>query len=175
MWLIDFLFHRKKNALQSTQSYERYLEDVGARVRKYQIIAESEELQEFLALKAKVETEEFQKKKKVYTQTKYKDTDEGKKMARLASLNRKLSVIFYRYLEGKNPRNEAKLQQWASKPNVKEYLNLKEETSTPEFIKWNAFWKDKNRWVHTKEGELEQEFITASKKPNIQFFYRNIT
>ena len=171
MWLIDFLFHRKKNALQSTQSYERYLEDVGARVRKYQLIAESEELQVFLKLKAEVEKEEFQQKKKIYTQTQYKDTDEGKKMARLASLNRKLSVIFYRYLEGKNPQNTAKLQQWAQKPTINEYLKLKEETSTPEFIKWNAFWKDKNRWLHTKEGEKEQEFIKESKQPNIHFFF----
>ncbi|MFI3297108.1 MAG: glycoside hydrolase family 16 protein [bacterium] len=53
---------------------------------------------------------------------------------------------------------------------LKEYLELKEKVSTPEFKKSNEFWADAKRWDNTKEAALENRYFTLAENDDIKFY-----
>lgn len=55
---------------------------------------------------------------------------------------------------------------------IKEYGDLKEKVSTPEFKKTNEFWADPKRWQTTPEYIQEQRFYHLKKNPDIVFFLK---
>ena len=53
---------------------------------------------------------------------------------------------------------------------IEEYQKLSVKIATPEFIKANEFWKDKNRWQTTPEFAQQHRFYELAKNPDIIFF-----
>lgn len=53
---------------------------------------------------------------------------------------------------------------------VKEYTELKEKVTEPEFVKSNEFWSNKNRWETTKEYQMECRYMELYKNDDIQFY-----
>lgn len=55
---------------------------------------------------------------------------------------------------------------------LREYAELKEKVSNPEFKKNNDFWANKNRWESTKEYQLECRYLELDKNDDIQFYLK---
>lgn len=55
---------------------------------------------------------------------------------------------------------------------LREYNELKEKVSNPEFKKNNDFWANKNRWETTKEYQLECRFLELDKNEDIRFYLK---
>lgn len=55
---------------------------------------------------------------------------------------------------------------------IKEYEELKKKVSTPEFVKMNEFWANKNRWQLVAEYQKEKRFNELAQNPDIQFFMK---
>ena len=55
---------------------------------------------------------------------------------------------------------------------IREYQELKEKVSHPEFKKNNLFWADNNRWNTTKECQIENRYFELDKNEDIQFYLK---
>lgn len=53
---------------------------------------------------------------------------------------------------------------------IKEYEELKAKVQSPEFIKSNEFWANKNRWHNTPEFIQQERFYELAKNPDIEFY-----
>lgn len=56
---------------------------------------------------------------------------------------------------------------------VKEYTELKEKVSHPEFQKNNEFWANPKRWETTKEYELENRFHQLADNDDMKFYLKH--
>ena len=82
---------RLTGKMLSTEQFEKLIKEMQECVIRWRQIEKSPELAEYKELKSKVESPEFQAKKKEINDRKYKDTDEGKKMAAYKRLSSKWS------------------------------------------------------------------------------------
>lgn len=71
---------RLTGKMLSTEQFEKHIQSIQARVARWKQIDQSSVLKEYLELKQKIESPEFQAEKKELISRKYKDTEEGKKM-----------------------------------------------------------------------------------------------
>ena len=87
---------RLTGRMLSTETYEKTVSDMQARVKRWRQIEKSPELAEYLALKKFVESSDFQEKKNELINRKYKDTQEGRKMMEYEELYNSSSIRRYR-------------------------------------------------------------------------------
>lgn len=87
---------RLTGRMLSTETYEKTVSDMQARVKRWRQIEKSPELAEYLALKKLVESSDFQEKKNELINRKYKDTQEGRKMMEYEELYNSSSIRRYR-------------------------------------------------------------------------------
>jgi len=93
---------RLTGKMLSTEQFEKNIDEMRLSVLRWRQVEKSPELAEYYALKKIVESNDFQDKKREITSRKYKDTDEGKKMAYYEKLTSSLRMKGYRYaLESK--------------------------------------------------------------------------
>jgi len=71
---------RLTGKMLSTDTFEKTVSEMQARVKRWRQIEKSPELAEYYELKKIVESRDFQERKKELATRKYKDTDEGRKM-----------------------------------------------------------------------------------------------
>ena len=71
---------RLTGKMLSTDSYEKTVSELQARVKRWRQIEKSPELAEYLELKKVIESNDFQERKRELEKRKYEDTDEGRKM-----------------------------------------------------------------------------------------------
>ena len=91
---------RLTGKMLSTEAFEKMIYEMQERVKRYRMIEKSPELAEYLELKKTVESSDFLERKNELINRKYKDTDEGKKMAAYERLFSALSMRRYRRAVG---------------------------------------------------------------------------
>lgn len=116
-------------------------------VRRYEFIENSEFFKEYL---------EFSKDPVRYAELKDKE-------AVKASAFLKKMKLFDRSLTMKSFRADAKSHE------MKDYLQLKDIVTDPDFATREAFWKNGKRWETTKEAEQEARYKELAKNEDIQY------
>ena len=158
---------RLTGKMLSTEQFERTIADMQARVKRWREIEKSPELAEYLQLKKEIEDSAFQARKAELKNTRYKDTEEGKKMARLEKLSSSLRIKGYKTaLE--NPTFQAFLQ-FRDSEEFQKIGSLKERLKSAELRMFNViyrsqFYKNYQRVLNSEELKeltvLEQETAT---------------
>ena len=87
---------RLTGKMLSTEQFEKHIQSTQARILRWKQIDQSSVLKEYLDLKQKIESPEFQAEKKELISRKYKDTEEGKKMLQYKALVSSRRVKWYR-------------------------------------------------------------------------------
>ena len=87
---------RLTGKMLSTERFEKHIQSTQARILRWKQIDQSSVLKEYLDLKQKIESPEFQAEKKELISRKYKDTEEGKKMLQYKALVSSRRVKWYR-------------------------------------------------------------------------------
>ena len=87
---------RLTGKMLSTDAYEQAIKDLQERVKRWRAIEKSPELAEYLELKKRVESSDFQERRNELVNRKYKDTDEGRKMMEYERLSESRSIRRYR-------------------------------------------------------------------------------
>ena len=87
---------RLTGKMLSTEQFEKHIQSTQARVARWKQIDQSSVLKEYLELKQKIESPEFQAEKKELISRKYKNTEEGRKMLRYKEMISSRRVKWYR-------------------------------------------------------------------------------
>ena len=87
---------RLTGKMLSTEQFEKHIQSTQARVARWKQIDQSSVLKEYLELKQKIESPEFQAEKKEFISRKYKNTEEGRKMLRYKEMISSRRVKWYR-------------------------------------------------------------------------------
>ncbi len=113
---------RLTGKMLSTEAFEKTIQDMQERVKRWRAIEKSPELAEYLELKKVVESSDFQERKKELSTRKYADTDEGRKMKA------------YEHIV--NSREYRRYQEALTDPVFQDFLKFRE---TDEFQKIRSF------------------------------------
>ena len=87
---------RLTGKMLSTEQFEKHIQSTQARVARWKQIDQSSVLKEYLELKQKIESPEFQAEKRELISRKYKNTEEGKKMLHYKEMISSRRVKWYR-------------------------------------------------------------------------------
>lgn len=121
--------------------------DASPAINLYFQVLKSIELEQYLAFKTSPEFEDLGDKKKV------KNSEKLRKLKHFEH-----SKAYKTYTRFHNSYI------------IKEFEQLKIQTSTPEFKSRNEFWSNPHRWQLTPEYTKEQRFYELAKNPDIVFF-----
>ena len=158
---------RLTGKMLSTETFEKTIYEMQARVKRWREIEKSPELAEYLELKKIVESAAFQERKNELVNRKYKDTDEGKKMLAYEHLSGLLSMKGYKYaLENETFQAFLLFRETEEFQKIK---SLKERLKSSELRMYNmiyrsAFYKNYLKVLNSPElrqlTELEKEINT---------------
>lgn len=166
---------RLTGKMSSTEAFEKSIHDMQERVKRWRAIEKSPELAEYNELKKIVESSDFQEKKNALKNRRYKDTDEGRKMAMLDRLSSTLRMKGYKYAE------ESETFQAFLKFRESEAFQNKEDNSVTaserrmyNMIYRSAFYKNYQKVLNSPElkqlTELEKETSTEDFKQRNAFW-----
>ena len=196
--------------LMSTAKYEDKLHKELADYKRFLLISESKELEEYNELYKQVKSSSFKELKRTLVSRKYKDTQEYRDMAKFKKLDKKSDLkLYFQILESsiladylafkatpdfvslanhdlvKKTPELARLKKFEKSKEykiytrfhnsyiVKEYLELKDKVSHPEFQKNNEFWSNPKRWETTKEYQEEKRFHQLADNDDIRFYVKH--
>ena len=158
---------RLTGKMLSTEAFEKMIYEMQERVKRYRMIEKSPELAEYLELKKTVESSDFLERKNELINRKYKDTDEGKKMAAYERLFSALSMRRYRRAVG-NETFQAFLK-FRETDDFQKIKSLRECLKSAELRAYNMiyhspFYKNYLKVLNSPElrqlTELEKEIQT---------------
>ena len=160
---------RLTGKMSSTEAFEKTIHDMQEHVKRWRAIEKSPELAEYNELKKIIESSDFQEKKNTLKNRKYKDTDEGRKMATLDRLSSTLRMKGYKYAQ------ESETFQAFLKFRDSEAFQNKEDNSVTaserrmyNMIYRSAFYKNYQKVLNSPELkqliELEKETSTEDFK-----------
>ena len=196
--------------LMSTAKYEAKLQKEAVDYKRYLLIKESKELEEYNELYQQVKSSSFKELKRTLVSRKYKDTQEYRDMSKFRKLEKKSELkVYFEVLNSKDLADYLAFKEtpeFVSLANhelvkkspeltqlkkfekskeykiytrfhnsyvVKEYLELKEKVSHPDFQKNNDFWSNPKRWETTKEYQEEQRFHQLADNDDIRFYLKH--
>ena len=196
--------------LMSTAKYEDKLHKEIADYKRYLLIKESKELEEYNELYQQVKSSSFKELKRTLVSRKYKDTQEYRDMSKFNKLDKKSDLkAYFSILESqeladylafkatpdfvslanhdlvKKSPELTRLKKFEKSKEykiytrfhdsyvVKEYLELKEKVSNPDFVKNNEFWSNPKRWETTKEYQDEKKFHHIADNDDIRFYLKH--
>ncbi|HLP04789.1 MAG TPA: family 16 glycosylhydrolase [Paludibacter sp.] len=141
----------KNRKYKDTEEYEitkrfNKLHNSHAIVLYYEVL-QSEELREYRSFESSLDYELLGDKKKV-----------------------KNSELLQKYKKFEQSKEFKTYTRFHDSFVIKEYEDLKQKVSSPEFKKSNEFWANPNRWQTTPEFELEERYLELAKNPDIVFF-----
>ena len=153
----------------STEAFEKNITEMQERVARWRAIEKSPELAEYLDLKKKVESSDFQERKNELVNRKYKDTDEGRKMSALERLNSSMRMKGYKYaLENENFQAFLKFRDSDAFQNREDNSVSASERRMYNMIYRSAFYKNYQKVLNSPElkqlTELEKETATEDFK-----------
>lgn len=158
---------RLTGKMLSTEQFENTIAEMQARVKRWREIEKSPELAEYLKLKELIDSKEFQSKRMELKDTKYKDTEEGKKMTLLGKLSSTLRMKGYK-MALENPTFQAFLQ-FRDSEDFQKIGSFKERLKSSELRMFNMiyrsqFYKNYMKVLNSQElqqlTELEKETST---------------
>lgn len=160
---------RLTGKMSSTEAFEKNITEMQERVARWRAIEKSPELAEYLDLKKKVESSDFQERKNELVNRKYKDTDEGRKMNALERLNSSLRMKGYKYaLENENFQAFLKFRDSDAFQNREDNSVSASERRMYNMIYRSAFYKNYQKVLNSPElkqlTELEKETATEDFK-----------
>jgi hypothetical protein len=156
---------RLTGKMLSTEAFEKAIQDMQARVKRWREIEKSPELAEYQELKKKVESSDFQERKNELANRKYKDTDEGKKMSAFEKLNSSLRMKGYQYaLESETFQAFLKYRDSDAFQNKEDNSITASERRMYNMIFRSAFYKNYQKVLNSPElqqlTELQKEIQT---------------
>ena len=156
---------RLTGKMLSTEAFEKAIQDMQARVKRWREIEKSPELAEYQELKKKVESSDFQERKNELANRKYKDTDEGKKMSAFEKLNSSLRMKGYQYaLESETFQAFLKYRESDAFQNKEDNSVTASERRMYNMIFRSAFYKNYQKVLNSPElqqlTELQKEIQT---------------
>lgn len=148
---------RLTGRILSTEQFENTIAEMQARVKRWREIEKSPELAEYLKLKELMDSKEFQSKRTELKDTKYKDTEEGKKMTLLGKLSSTLRMKGYK-MALENPTFQAFLQ-FRDSEDFQKIGSFKERLKSSELRMFNMIYRSqfyKNYMKVLNSPELQQ-------------------
>ena len=155
--------------MSSTDAFEKTIHDMQERVKRWRAIEKSPELAEYNELKKIVESSDFQEKKNALKNRKYKDTDEGRKMATLDRLSSTLRMKGYKYAQDSETFQAfLKFRDSDAFQNKEDNSVTASERRMYNMIYRSAFYKNYQKVLNSSElkqlTELEKETSTEDFK-----------
>jgi hypothetical protein len=117
----------------STDSYEKTVSELQARVKRWRQIEKSPELAEYQQLKKVIESSDFKERKQVLKNRKYQDTDEGRKMTAYQRMVNSRAIRRYR-----EALKDEEFQAFLAFRETDEFQKIK---SLKECIKSGVMWR----------------------------------
>lgn len=156
---------RLTGKMLSTEAFEKTVFEMKERVARWRQIEKSPQLAEYLELKKKVESTDFQERKNELAKRKYKDTDEGRKMNALQRLSSSMRMKGYKYaLENENFQAFLKYRDSDAFQNKEDNSVTAAEKRMYNMIYRSAFYKNYQKVLNSPElkqlTELEKETAT---------------
>ena len=160
---------RLTGKMSSTEAFEKTIHDMQERVKRWRAIEKSPELAEYNELKKIVESSDFQEKKNALKNRKYKDTDEGRKMATLDRLSSTLRMKGYKYAQDSETFQAfLKFRDSDAFQNKEDNSVTASERRMYNMIYRSAFYKNYQKVLNSSElkqlTELEKETSTEDFK-----------
>ncbi len=160
---------RLTGKMLSTEAFEKAIHDMQERVKRWRAIEKSPELAEYNELKKIVESSDFQEKKNALKNRKYKDTDEGRKMATLDRLSSTMRMRGYKYAqESETFQAFLKFRDSDAFQNKEDNSVTASERRMYNMIYRSAFYKNYQKVLNSPElkqlMELEKETSTEDFK-----------
>ena len=160
---------RLTGKMSSTEAFEKNITEMQERVARWRAIEKSPELAEYLDLKKKVESSDFQERKNELVNRKYKDTDEGRKMATLERLSSTLRMKGYKYAQDSETFQAfLKFRDSDAFQNREDNSVSASERRMYNMIYRSAFYKNYQKVLNSPElkqlTELEKETATEDFK-----------
>lgn len=158
---------RLTGKMLSTEQFEKHISTIQARIARWHNVDQSPLLKEYFELKAKIESQEFQMKKKELITRKYKDTDEGRKMLQYQKMNSSRRIKRYKHALI-NPTFQAFLA-FRETENFAKIKSFKERLRSGELRMYNminnsSYYKNYLKVLYSAElqqlNALEQEINT---------------
>ena len=155
---------RLTGKMLSTEAFEKTLKEYQEHVQRWRTIEKSPELAEYNALKKQVESAEFQKRKDLLKNRKYKDTEEGRKVTAYQKLSSSLSMRGYKYaLENENFQHFLQYRERSQEQQEETPITASERRMYNAIFR-SAFYKNYLRVLNSPElqqlTELEKEIQT---------------
>lgn len=166
---------RLTGKMSSTDAFEKTIHDMQERVKRWRAIEKSPELAEYNELKKIVESSDFQEKKNTLKNRKYKDTDEGRKMATLDRLSSTLRMKGYKHAqESETFQAFLKFRDSDAFQNKEDNSVTASERRMYNMIYRSAFYKNYQKVLNSPElqqlMELEKETSTEDFKQRNAFW-----
>ena len=160
---------RLTGKMSSTDAFEKTIHDMQERVKRWRAIEKSPELAEYNELKKIVESSDFQEKKNTLKNRKYKDTDEGRKMATLDRLSSTMRMKGYKYAQDSETFQAfLKFRDSDAFQNKEDNSVTASERRMYNMIYRSAFYKNYQKVLNSPElkqlTELEKETSTEDFK-----------
>ncbi|MDD4108163.1 MAG: hypothetical protein PHH93_05525, partial [Prolixibacteraceae bacterium] len=137
----------------------------------YREALESYNLKKFRELKARVESEDFQKR--IYflkDKKKFEKTEAYKKWQRLKELSSGSDVKFFlKFGKSSLLKNYYDVKE---SYDLKRFTELKEIVTSEDFIKRKAYLEDPRKWEKSAEYTREHKYLDMSKLPHLVKYFR---
>ena len=155
---------RLTGKMLSTDAYEQAIHDMLERVKRWRAIEKSPELAEYLELKKRVESSDFQERRNELVNRKYKDTDEGRKMMEYERLSESRSIR--RYRRALKDQEFQDFLAFRETEDFKRIKSIKEVLTDPMIRKYNmlfysSYYKNYLKVLNSPDlrrlAELEEE------------------
>ncbi len=162
---------RLTGKMLSTEQFENEIRDMQERVKRWRAIEKSPELAEYMALKKVMESSDFQNRRAELKNTKYRDTEEGKKMTLLGKLSSSLRMKGYKAAV-ENPTFQAFLQ-FRESEEFQKLGSFKERLKSAELRMFNmiyhsAFYKNYLKVLNSDELQQMQELEKETSTEDFQ-------
>lgn len=163
---------RLTGRMLSTEQFEETIADMQARVKRWREIEKSPELAEYLKLKELIDSKEFQAKRSELKDTKYSDTEEGKKTGLLKKLSSTMRMKGYK-MALENPTFQAFLQ-FRESEEFQKIGSLKERLKSAELRMFNVIYRSQfyKNYMHVLNSPELQQLTELEKETSTEDFQK---
>lgn len=159
--------------LMSTVKYEDKLHKEAADYKRYLLVAESKELEEYKELYEQVKSASFKELKRTLRTRKYKDTQEYRDMSKFKKLEKNSDLrVYFSVLESKE------LADYLAFKDTPEFVSLANHDlvkQSPELTRLKKFEKSKEYKIYTRfhNSYIVKEFLELKEKVTHTEFQKN--
>ena len=161
-----------KSLKHDHQIKEYFSFESSRKLRLYRETVNSAALKQYLEIKEKVNSDAFKKREAfLKDKAKYSVSETYRKHQEYKRLENDGDVKFYLTFE-KSGLYKNYLQVSGS-AELKRFYELKDLTTSGEFLDRKAYLEDKNKWQKTGEYQRQQEYLQMQKIPHLVRYFKN--